>query len=50
MIEGVFDSSESLSELMKDVGTSEGVKGIEADRIDMDTKGNRIFTLRIWTQ
>ena len=50
MIEGVFDSSESLSELMKDAGTSEGVKGIEADRIDMDTKGNRIFTLRIWTQ
>lgn len=50
MIEGVFDSSESLSELMKDAGTSEGVKGIEADRIDMDTKGNRIFTLRIWMQ
>ena len=50
MIEGVFDSSESLSELMKDVSRSEGVKGIEADRIDMDNKGNRIFTLRIWTQ
>lgn len=50
MIEGTFDSSEALSGLMKSVSQNQDVKDIDADRIDVDSKGKRIFTLKIWLQ
>ena len=47
-VEGVFDSSDALSETMKSISRQAFVEDIEASRIDTDSKGNRIFTLKIW--
>ena len=49
-IEGVFESSDALSETIKSVSRQAFVADIEASRIDTDSNGNRIFTLRIWLQ
>ena len=47
-VEGVFESSDALSETMKSISRQAFVEDIEASRIDTDSKGNRIFTLKIW--
>ena len=47
-VEGVFESSDALSETMKSISRQAFVEDIEASRIDIDSKGNRIFTLKIW--
>ena len=49
-IEGVFESSDALSETIKSVNRQTFVADIEASRIDTDSNGNRIFTLRVWLQ
>ena len=48
IVEGTFISSDALTELMKSIIQKEYVEDIEASRIDTDSKGNRVFTLKVW--
>lgn len=48
MLDGILESSESLAETMSIVSQSDYIKDIEVSRIDTDSKGNRVFTLKLW--
>lgn len=47
-IEGHFSSSDDLSFFIRSVRKKELTRDVETSRIETDSKGNRLFTLKLW--